>query len=137
MEACTMTLENFIDVCAGNRASEFDVAQVVYFMGRQRFRYMGENEWAYCDDCTQDATEGASAKFKTDARNEHIHRFCSSEVVHVFMQRALHFQELLKAHPRSNYDVRVKRLLDISIKLRNPKYVADVLREAKSFFEHH
>lgn len=119
------TLANLIDVCAGNRASEFDVAQVLHHLGHTRFKYVGENTWMF-------RSEG---EYKLDQRLEQILHFCASDVVHVFLQRALHFQELLLQHPKSNYDVRVKRLLDVSNKLGNPKYVKDVLREAKSFFE--
>jgi hypothetical protein len=121
------TLSNLIDVCASNRASEFDVAQVLHHMGHALFKYVGDNEWMH---------RIAEGDFKPDAKYEHITKFCSGDVVHVFLQRALHYQQLVKDQPRNNYDVRVKRLLDISVKLRNPKYVHDVLREAKSFFEH-
>jgi len=122
------TLANLIDVCAGTRASEFDVAQVLHHLGHARFKYVGDNNWLY-------RVDRGDSEYEPDARLQNLQHFCSSDVVNVFLQRALHFQDLLAQNPKSNYDVRVKRLLDVSNKLGNPKYVKDVLREAKSFFE--
>jgi|APGre2960657423_1045063.scaffolds.fasta_scaffold85766_1 vacuolar-type H+-ATPase catalytic subunit A/Vma1 len=112
-------ISKLIDICANNKGCEFSVAQILHHLGKDHFKYAGDNVWMRLDE---------KKDFVQDIHHREISHFCSIDVVHAFLQRALYYQE---SNPNN---VHLKRILEISIKLRNSKFVNEVLQEAKSFF---
>lgn len=121
------TLTSLIDICIGSKGSHYDVAHVIHYFLKDKFKYIGENKWetlsldgTWCEDESKRALEMA---IKLD-------------VCQLFTERALYWQNLSLHADTTKFDCQLRcyKLLEICIKLGKDRFIRDVIKEARSFF---
>ena len=123
-----MDVATLVDYCIGSKGAAFDIAQVVYQILKNKYRYIGDNTWEYYDP-------DANAWIIDDERS----RICTSiriDVCQAFMDRALHWQyasACTDISTKIDCQLRAQKIMEICLKLKKDKFVKDVLKEARGF----
>lgn len=121
-------IEKYIDCCIIN-GSHYDVALACVEVLKTNYRYIGNNLWEYIDDLHQWHVDEKQAKLKHDIK---------TKVCNAFVERALYWENMSSVDHDINLSIDAKfrsnKLLIISSKLKDDKYILTIIKESKQFF---
>jgi len=133
------TIATHIDACILNN-THFDIANIVYKILSGKFRYTN-NTWEYLKtEANADADAATSATWETD---ENVVRFIYSIrtlVCRAFTSRSLYWANATASEADAtdarypDTEVISMKLLSISSKLKDNKYICLLIKECKEFF---
>lgn len=116
-----------IDVCILNN-THFDIANVVYKILRGKFRYTN-NTWEYLK-----ANATAETTWETDANGERFIYSIRTVVCCAFTSRSLYWADIKEDERYPDTELISTKLLNISSKLKDNKYICLLIKECKQFF---
>jgi hypothetical protein len=134
------TIATHIDVCILN-ATHFDIANVVHKILSGKFRYTN-NTWEYlktdADATAMSATVDAamSATWETDENGERFIYSIRTLVCRAFTSRSLYWANVKATEMYPDTEVISMKLLSISSKLKDNKYICLLIKECKEFFSY-
>jgi hypothetical protein len=114
-----MDINNFIDLCVMNN-TDYDISQVVFKILEGKYRYISNNTWEYLDKDNNWVSDIKQSNFKYSIK---------TEVYTHFIKRAI---ELCDKTGDTN--IMSGKLLDISLKLKEDKYISMIIKESRQFF---
>ena len=114
-----MDINNCIDLCVMNN-TDYDISQVVFKILEGKYRYISNNTWEYLDKDNNWVSDIKQSNFKYSIK---------TEVYTHFIKRAI---ELCDKTGDTN--IMSGKLLDISLKLKEDKYISTIIKESKQFF---
>lgn len=115
-----MDINNFIDLCVMNN-TDYDISQVVFKILEGKYRYISNNTWEYLDKDNNWVSDIKQSNFKYSIK---------TEVYTHFIKRAI---ELCDKTGDTN--IMSGKLLDISLKLKEDKYISMIIKESEQFFK--
>ena len=123
-----------IDVCILNN-THFDIANVVHKILRGKFRYTN-NTWEYLKAAANAANAEAtvSATWETDANGERFIYSIRTVVCCAFTSRSLYWADIKEDERYPDTELISTKLLNISSKLKDNKYICLLIKECKQFF---
>lgn len=126
------TLATLIDVCILNN-THFDIANVIHKILSGKFRYTGDT-WEYLKTTT--ATDAATTEWETDVNSERFIYAIRTLVCGAFTRRSLYWADtsIEKDERYTDTEVVSTKLLSISSKLKDNKYICVLIKECKQFF---
>ena len=114
-----MDINNFIDLCVMNN-TDYDISQVVFKILEGKYRYISNNTWEYLDK---------DNNWVSDIKQSNFKYYIKTEVYTHFIKRAI---ELCDKTGDTN--IMSGKLLDISLKLKEDKYISMIIKESRQFF---
>jgi hypothetical protein len=127
------TLATLIDVCILNN-THYDIANVIHKILSGKFRYTGDT-WEYLKT-TVATTTAATAEWETDVNSERFIYAIRTLVCGAFTRRSLYWADtsIEKDERYTDTEVVSTKLLSISSKLKDNKYICVLIKECKQFF---
>jgi hypothetical protein len=125
----TLSISKNIDMCIFN-SSHFDIANVVHLYLKDKHRYVENNTWEYLKT---DATTGSS-KWIVDVNTEQLSYSIRTIVCRAFTDRSLYWADTKESDKYPDTEIISNRLLNISSKLKDNKYICVLIKECKQFF---
>ena len=128
-----VTLDTLIDVCILNN-THFDIANVIHKILSGKFRYTGDT-WEYLKTASTTAS-AATAEWETDVNSERFIYAIRTLVCGAFTRRSLYWADanIEKDERYTDTEVVSTKLLSISSKLKDNKYICVLIKECKQFF---
>ncbi len=128
------TLDTLIDVCILNN-THFDIANVIHKILSGKFRYTGDT-WEYLKAASTTASDAAVAEWETDVNSERFIYAIRTLVCGAFTRRSLYWADanIEKDERYTDTEVVSTKLLSISSKLKDNKYICVLIKECKQFF---
>lgn len=126
------TLTNqYIDCCISSNGSHYDISLTIYEILKNKFRYVGTNNWEYYDDINK--------IWKIDDKTERFKYNIRNVVSNFFIARSIFWDKKSKEETDNcnisiDHQLRSVRLLQCSLKLKDNKYILTIIKEAKQFF---
>lgn len=128
------SLNKYIDACIFN-STHYDIAFVAHKYLKDKHRYVKNNTWEYLAD----------TGWIADIKNQHLAYSMRTIVCSAFTQRSLYWVDAntanakdIKKYPDINKypdtEIISNKLLLISSKLKEKKYISVVIKECKQFF---
>ena len=114
-----MDINNCIDLCVMNN-TDYDISQVVFKILEGKYRYISNNTWEYLDKDNNWVSDIKQSNFKYSIK---------TEVYTHFIKRAI---ELCDKTGDTN--IMSGKLLDISLKFKEDKYISMIIKESRQFF---
>lgn len=130
-EILDSSIVSLIDCAIGSDGSHYDVACVIHSMYKDRYRHTTNNLWfLYRDDCHRWVSSKEGLKLRVTMSNK---------VCKKFMERSMYWSnEAIRNHAdeeqRERFELRSKKALQISLKLKDATYKDKVMKECKSLF---
>ena len=115
-------MDNIIDGCITNN-SDYDIANVIYIILKNNFRYIENNVWEYLED----------NKWYVDKKNEKLKHAIKTIVCKEFIERSIFWAKKTET-VNSKSDMISSKLLFIGTKLKEDKYISNIIKECKQFF---
>lgn len=109
-----------VDLCIGSRGSHYDLARVAKVVLQHRLQYKGNSVW--------ESWSGGDPMSLVRA-----------ELCHAIRERAQHWHHVAE-EAGTNFDLKIDaqlksmRLMQISMRLGNDRFLKDVMKEARAFF---
>jgi len=135
-------MDEDIDTCILNN-THYDITNVVYTILKDKHRYT-DNTWEYLKDATDatsdakvaDATDATSdAKvWEVDANSERFIYSIRTIVCRAFTKRSLYWMDIKDDDRYPDTEIISNKLLNISSKLKDNKYICVLIKECKQFF---
>jgi hypothetical protein len=131
-------IATLIDVCILNN-THFDIANVIHKILSGKFRYTGDT-WEYLKTATTAASTSdaaaATAVWDTDVNSERFIYAIRTLVCGAFTRRSLYWVDtsIEKDERYTDTEVVSTKLLSISSKLKDNKYICVLIKECKQFF---
>ena len=124
-------IATLIDVCILNN-THFDIANVIHKILSGKFRYTGDT-WEYLKTTT---TAASVAEWETDVNSERFIYAIRTLVCGAFTRRSLYWadENIEKDERYTDTEVISTKLLSISSKLKDNKYICVLIKECKQFF---
>jgi hypothetical protein len=127
-------INNHIDMCVSNN-SHYDIALVCYKCLKDKHRYGSNhnnnnhnNTWEYS------TTTAATTKWTTDVNNKQLIYSIRTIVCRAFTLRAMYWEDVRDNEKYPDTAVIASKLLQISSKLKDNKYISVLIKECKQFF---
>lgn len=123
------SLNKYIDACIFN-STHYDIAFVAHKYLKDKHRYVKNNTWEYLAD----------TGWIADIKNQHLAYSMRTIVCSAFTQRSLYWADAKdnsKNPDNSKYpdtEIISNKLLLISSKLKENKYISILIKECKQFF---
>jgi hypothetical protein len=114
-----MDINNCIDLCVINN-TDYDISFVVFKILEGKYRYISNNAWEYLDK---------NNSWVSDIKQNNFKYSIKTEVYTYFIKRAI---ELCDKEGDKN--IISGKLLDISSKLKEDKYISTIIKESRQFF---
>ena len=126
-------MDEEIDTCILNN-THYDIANVVYTFLKDKHRYT-DNTWEYLKDAdaATDA-EDAVAVWEADANSERLIYSIRTIVCRAFTKRSLYWLDIKDDERYPDTEIISNKLLNISSKLKDNKYICVLIKECKQFF---
>jgi hypothetical protein len=121
-------IAKYIDMCIFN-STHFDIAIVVHKYLKDNYRYVKDNTWEYLK--TKNA-EGSI--WDIDINNQHLIYSIKTIVCCAFTERSLYWADIKNSDKYSDTEIISIKLLNISSKLKDNKYISILIKECKQFF---
>lgn len=123
-----------LDACISNN-SHFDIANVIHYYLKDRHRYAENNVWEYLKT---DATTKKQS-WELDVENKEFMYSIKTIVCRAFTVRSLYWANVNNNDGSSGGDypdteMISLKLLNISSKLKDNKYISVLIKECKQFF---
>ena len=137
-------MDEEIDTCILNN-THYDIANVVYTFLKDKHRYT-DNTWEYLKDAdvaaadaataSDDATDAtdAAAVWEADANSERLIYSIRTIVCRAFTKRSLYWLDIKDDERYPDTEIISNKLLNISSKLKDNKYICVLIKECKQFF---
>lgn len=129
--------ESTIDMCILN-STHFDIANVAHKYLKDKHRYVNDNTWEYFSTVTgvADVADLAdvAGTWEHDANSERLMYSIRTIVCRAFTNRALYWANIKDDERYSDTEVISNKLLSISLKLKDKKYICALIKECKQFF---
>ena len=132
-------MDEEIDTCILNN-THYDIANVVYTFLKDKHRYT-DNTWEYLKDVEAAATVEATADatdaievWETDANSERLIYSIRTIVCRAFTKRSLYWLDIKDDDRYPDTEIISNKLLNISSKLKDNKYICVLIKECKQFF---
>jgi hypothetical protein len=122
-------INNHIDICVSNN-SHYDIALVCYKCLKDKHRYASDtsiannNTWEYL----------TNAEWTTDVNSKQLIYSIRTIVCSAFTKRSLYWADLMGDERYPDTSVIASKLLQISSKLKDNKYISVLIKECKQFF---
>jgi hypothetical protein len=125
-------INNHIDICVSNNL-HYDIALVCYKCLKDKHRYASKtsvasdtdnNTWEYL----------TNAVWTTDVNNKQLIYSIRTIVCSAFTKRSLYWEDERENEKYPDTSVIASKLLQISSKLKNNKYILVLIKECKQFF---
>lgn len=132
-------INNHIDMCVSNN-SHYDIALVCYKCLKDKHRYGSNdsngsngsndtnNTWEYS------TTTAATTKWTTDVNSKQLIYSIRTIVCRAFTLRAMYWEDARDNEKYPDTGVIASKLLQISSKLKDNKYISVLIKECKQFF---
>lgn len=125
-------INNHIDMCVSNN-SHYDIALVCYKCLKDKHRYgsndnHNNNTWEYS------TTTAEATKWTTDVNSKQLIYSIRTIVCRAFTLRAMYWEDARDNEKYPDTAVIASKLLQISSKLKDNKYISVVIKECKQFF---
>ena len=121
-------ITKYIDMCALN-SSHYDIALVCYKYLLNKHRYIKNNIWEYMT-----ITEKGEDIWSIDNNNEHIIYSIKTIICSAFTERSIYWSSNTEDNTYQDTEIISKKLLNISSKLKDTKYISLLIKECKQFF---
>ena len=126
-------MDEEIDTCILNN-THYDIANVVHKFLKDKHRYT-DNTWEYLKDADADATvTDADAVWEADANSERLIYSIRTIVCRAFTKRSLYWLDIKDDERYPDTEIISNKLLNISSKLKDNKYICVLIKECKQFF---
>jgi hypothetical protein len=125
-------INNHIDICVSNNL-HYDIALVCYKCLKDKHRYASDtsdasiannNTWEYL----------TNAEWTTDVNNKQLIYSIRTIVCSAFTKRSLYWEDERDNEKYPDTSVIASKLLQISSKLKDNKYISVLIKECKQFF---
>lgn len=130
-------INNHIDMCVSNN-SHYDIALVCYKCLKDKHRYGSNcsngsnhndnNTWEYS------TTTAATTNWTTDVNSKQLIYSIRTIVCRAFTLRAMYWEDARDNEKYPDTGVIASKLLQISSKLKDNKYISVLIKECKQFF---
>ena len=121
------TIEKYIDCCIIN-GSHYDVSLACVEVLKEQYKYVGNNTWKYFKD----------DEWHIDEKQNNLKYAIRTIVCNAFIQRSLFWENKSTQATDMNIAIddkfRSNKLLTISSKLKEDKYILTIIKESKQFF---
>jgi hypothetical protein len=124
-------ITKYIDMCIFN-SSHYDIANVVYKYLKDKHRYVENNTWEYFK--TNADTEGPEGTWEIDINNKQLIYSIRTTVCSAFTDRSLYWADVKNSDVYPDTEIISIKLLNISSKLKDNKYICVLIKECKQFF---
>lgn len=114
-----MDINNCIDLCVINN-TDYDISLVIYTILKGKYKYIKNNMWEYLDK---------NNNWVCDIKQNNLKYSIKTEVYTYFIKRAI---ELCDKSNDAN--IMSNKLLLISSKLKEDKYISTMIKESRQFF---
>jgi hypothetical protein len=114
----------FIDTCIFN-SSHYDIAYVIYIFLKDKHRYIKNNTWEYLNSLSE---------WVIDVNNQQLIYSIRTIVCSAFTQRSLYWANMKSDTKYQDTEIISNKLLIISSKLKDNKYISMLIKECKQFF---
>lgn len=128
-------MDEEIDTCILNN-THYDIANVVYKFLKDKHRYT-DNTWEYLKDADAAATAAEAtddAVWEADANSERFIYSIRTIVCRAFTKRSLYWLDIKDDERYPDTEIISNKLLNISSKLKDNKYICVLIKECKQFF---
>ena len=121
-----MDINNFIDLCAINN-THYDISFVVFKILKDKYRYDKNNIWEYLDK---------NNNWVQDIKQKNLIYSNKTDVYKHFIKRAIEWSDntILNNNYNINNNNMSNKLLFLSLKLKNNKYISSIIKESQQFF---
>lgn len=119
-----VNITKYIDACIFN-SSHYDIANVIYIFLKDKHRYIKNNTWEYLN---------SSSKWVADINNEHITYSIRTIVCTAFTERSIYWANMKTDPKYKDTELISIKLLIVSSKLKDNKYISTLIKECKQFF---
>jgi hypothetical protein len=120
-----------IDKCIWNN-THFDIANIAHKYLKDKHRYVNDNTWEYLNTVTDIAD--IADTWEHDANGERLMYSIRTIVCRAFTNRALYWANITDDERYPDTEVISNKLLSISLKLKDKKYICALIKECKQFF---
>ena len=121
-----------IDKCIWN-STHFDIANVAHKYLQDKHRYVN-NKWEYLNTSAgTTGAEGAAGAWEHDANSEQLIYSIRTIVCRAFTNRALYWADTIEDERYPDREMISSKLLSISSKLKEKKYICALIKECKQF----
>jgi hypothetical protein len=117
-------MENIIDACITSN-TDYDIANVIHKILKDKYKYIENNTWEYFDDITN--------KWYIDIKNKNLKNAIKNDICKEFIQRSIYWANKTKT-VNSKTDIMSSKLLFIGNKMKDDKYISNIIKECKQFF---
>jgi len=121
-----------IDMCIFN-STHYDIACVVHKCLKGRHRYANTNIWEYLKS-SEDSKSGKSGEWVIDKNAEELTYAIKTKVCNAFTKRSLYWGDIKESDKYPDTEVISMKLLQISSKLKDNKYISILIKESRLFF---
>jgi hypothetical protein len=121
-------IAKYIDMCIFNE-SHYDIANVCYIILKDKHKYTKNNIWEYLI-----TYKNGTTTWGIDISNQHIIYSIKTEVCSAFTNRSLYWSEMKNDDKYKDTELISNKLLHISSKLKDNKYISILIKECKQFF---
>lgn len=115
-------MDNIIDNCITNN-SDYDIANTIYKILKDDFRYVENNVWEYLENDI----------WHTDKKYEKLKNAIRNNVCKLFIERSIYWANKTNS-VNSKTEMMSSKLLFIGTKLKEDKYISNIIKESKQFF---
>jgi hypothetical protein len=121
-----------IDMCIFN-STHYDIACVVHKCLKGRHRYANTNIWEYLKS-SEDGKSSKSGEWVIDKNAEELTYAIKTKVCNAFTKRSLYWGDIKECDKYPDTEVISMKLLQISSKLKDNKYISILIKESRLFF---
>jgi len=118
----------YIDMCVLN-SSHYDIALVCHKYLKDKHRYIKNNIWEYITK-----TDKGEDIWTIDTNNENIIYSIKTIICKAFTERSIYWSSNTHDNTYQDTEIISKKLLNISLKLKETKYISLLIKECKQFF---
>ena len=127
-------INNHIDMCASNN-SHYDIALVCYKCLKDKHRYGSNGSYSSNDNTWEySTTTAATTKWTPDFNSKQLIYSIRTIVCRAFTLRAMYWDDARDNEKYPDTAVIASKLLQISSKLKDNKYISVLIKECKQFF---
>jgi hypothetical protein len=128
-------INNHIDICVSNNL-HYDIALVCYKCLKDKHRYVSKTSSSSSSSDTDNNTWEylTNAVWTTDVNNKQLIYSIRTIVCIAFTKRSLYWEDEKENEKYPDTSVIASKLLQISSKLKDNKYILVLIKECKQFF---
>ena len=131
-------INNHIDICISNH-SHYDIALVCYKCLKDKHRYVSKTSSASSSSSASNTNNNTweystNAVWATDVNSQQLIYSIRTIVCRAFTKRSLYWEDAMDNEKYPDTSVIASKLLQISSKLKDNKYISVLIKECKQFF---